>query len=78
MSRLLTPAEVAELLQVTPRTINRYAADGRLPRVKIGQRLTRYRWQNVEALIVVGNATSPAAEPDSSQNSGKPSRHDEV
>ncbi len=51
MPSLLTPQEVAELLRVTPRTVNRYAADGRLRRVKIGQRLSRYRREDVLVLI---------------------------
>ncbi len=31
MTELLTTAEVAERLQTTPRTINRWASSGRLP-----------------------------------------------
>lgn len=50
-TRLLTPLEVADFLQVAPRTVNRYAADGRLRRIKVGARLTRYRFSDVLALI---------------------------
>ena len=48
---LLTPTEVARVLRITTRTVNRYAIDGRLQRVKIGQRLSRYRREDVLALI---------------------------
>ena len=51
LPELLTPTEVARVLRITTRTVNRYAIDGRLQRVKIGQRLSRYRREDVLALI---------------------------
>jgi excisionase family DNA binding protein len=56
---LLTPSEVAEFLRVTPRTVCRYAAEGRLERVKIGQRLSRYTVESVEALIDPARSETP-------------------
>lgn len=47
----MTPAEVAEVLRVTPRTIRRWANEGRIARVHLGGRLTRYRDRDVAALI---------------------------
>jgi len=51
MPQLLTPAEVAEVLRVTLRTVQRYARDGRLDRVRIGCRLSRYTLASVIRLI---------------------------
>jgi excisionase family DNA binding protein len=48
---LLTAAEVAALLGLTPRTVKQLAHDGRLPRVVLGRRSTRYRLGDVLALI---------------------------
>jgi excisionase family DNA binding protein len=60
IDRLLTPRQVAVLLQVTPRTVCRYAAEGRLQRVKIGARLSRYTVESVEQLI---GSTNDQGEP---------------
>jgi predicted site-specific integrase-resolvase len=49
--QLLKPAEVAAILRVTPRTVARYAEDGRLDRVMLSSRLSRYTRESVEALI---------------------------
>jgi excisionase family DNA binding protein len=59
MDQLLTPRQVAELLQITPRTVCRYAAEGRLQRVKIGTRLTRYTVDSVAQLITPQNDQEP-------------------
>jgi excisionase family DNA binding protein len=47
---LLTTPEVAELLRVSPRTVDRWAIEGRLPRVQIA-RAVRYRADDIAALI---------------------------
>jgi hypothetical protein len=52
LTHLLTPAEVAAALQVTPKTVQRYAVEGLLTRIRLGGRLSRYTPENVEALIV--------------------------
>lgn len=36
--RFLTPEEVADMLRVSPRTVNRWLNQGKLPGVKIGSR----------------------------------------
>lgn len=35
---LLTPAQVAEILRCTPRTVHNLIQDGRLPAVRVGRR----------------------------------------
>jgi excisionase family DNA binding protein len=49
---LLTPGEVAQLLRVDPKTVTRWAKEGRLPPAFVtpgGHR--RYRLEDVEALV---------------------------
>ena len=48
--RLLTPRETAEILNTSLRTVFRLAQEGRLPRVKLGERSTRFRLQDIENL----------------------------
>ena len=43
--------EVAEYLEVSPRTVQRWVAKGQLPAVKIGRRLVRIPRQAVRAFI---------------------------
>jgi excisionase family DNA binding protein len=74
MPHLLKPAEVAAILRVTPRTVQRYAKEGRLERVKLGRRLSRYTAASVEHLISSENTQSPrTATPGSAQtpNTGR-------
>lgn len=58
-SELLTPAETAELLRVSPQTLRRYAAERRLEAVRLTARTLRYRRASVEALIASGGAGDP-------------------
>lgn len=51
--RLLTVPEVAEVLRVSVRLVNRLFATGELPRVKIG-RAARARLSDVERIIAEG------------------------
>ncbi len=48
---LLTAEEVAAILRITPRTVIRFANSGKLPRVKVGPKTTRYTASSVLALI---------------------------
>lgn len=48
---LLRPEEVAEILQVTPRTVRRWGATGVIDRIELGGRLTRYTAESVQAFI---------------------------
>lgn len=47
----MTPDEVAELFGVTTRTVRSWAAAGRLRRIRLGHRTTRYTARSVAALI---------------------------
>ena len=49
--RLLTTAQVAALLQVSPKTVGRLARAGRLERIQLGYRQARYSPRSVDALI---------------------------
>jgi hypothetical protein len=49
--QLLTPAEAASILRVTPTTLARWADAGRLVRVKFSERSSRYTRASVAALI---------------------------
>jgi excisionase family DNA binding protein len=48
---LLTTKEVAAICRVDPRTVERWALDGRLRRFDLGPRTVRYRTDDVAALI---------------------------
>jgi hypothetical protein len=53
MDRLVKPDEVATLLALSRRTLRRYEVNGRLRPVKINQRVTRYRMEDVLDLMGV-------------------------
>lgn len=48
--RLLTVGEVADLFQVSPRTVFRWMAQGRLPAIRVGN-ITRVRPEDLEAFF---------------------------
>lgn len=48
---LLTRSEAAGYLRVAVRTLRDYEADGRLCPVRLGDRLVRYRWRDLQALL---------------------------
>lgn len=48
---LLMPGEVAKMLGVTPKTVNRWANDGKLPSVKTPGGHHRYRLSVVKAIL---------------------------
>lgn len=49
--RLLKPCEVAQLLRVDPKTVSRWAADGKLGRVKTPGGHNRFRQSEVRAVL---------------------------
>lgn len=49
--RLLTPGEVAEIFRVDPKTVTRWAKDGRLSRVRTPGGHSRFRESEVRALL---------------------------
>ena len=50
-AKLLTISEVARRLSVTPRTVHRYLAAGKLPRVQLSERAVRIREGDLERFI---------------------------
>ena len=68
--RLLTADEVALILRVTDRTVRRWANQGRLERIKLGDRLVRFTVESVEALIRPEHTETPAAEAEVSLGQG--------
>jgi excisionase family DNA binding protein len=58
---LLTTREAAELLRVDPRTVERWTIEGRLRRVRLGERTVRYRADDLAELIAPHNDHEPAA-----------------
>lgn len=54
-----TRKEAAVYLRVDPKTIDRYAREGRLTRHSVaGLRTVRYRWTDLYALVAPGEADS--------------------
>jgi len=51
LSGLLTMAQLSEIFQVTPRTIQRWTAEGMLPVIRLG-RTTRYNLEDIRTLIL--------------------------
>lgn len=48
--RLLTPKDVAELLQISVRTLERWVAEGKLPAIRLG-RLIRFDPDDIRKFI---------------------------
>jgi excisionase family DNA binding protein len=61
--RLLTPAEVAALFRVDPKTVTRWARDGRLTVVRTLGGHRRYRETEVLALLRAAHSDAGQAEP---------------
>jgi excisionase family DNA binding protein len=49
--KLLTPGEVAKLLRVDPKTVCRWANDGRISRLKTPGGHSRFRESEIRALL---------------------------
>jgi excisionase family DNA binding protein len=58
---LLTPRQVAERLAVSPRTVYLWIEEGRLPSVRLSERVTRVPEEAVDALVA--SALRPAIAP---------------
>lgn len=61
MSTLLTPKQVAERLVVSPRTVYSWIEEGRLPSVRLSERVTRVPAEAVDAMVAA--ALRPARTP---------------
>ena len=55
---LLTTREVAALARVSTVTVTRLANDGRLPVVRVSERVLRFHRSDVEALLAVSGRAS--------------------
>jgi excisionase family DNA binding protein len=62
---LLTPAEVAALFRVDPKTVTRWAKAGKLTAIRTLGGHRRYRQSEVQSLLksVSGNVPTPTAQP---------------
>ena len=49
---LYTQREAAERLRINPKALRRLVREGRLPEVRLGPRLPRYRVRDLDALVV--------------------------
>jgi len=49
---ILTQQEAARYLKVSLKTLRRLVREGRLPEVRLGPRLPRYRVRDLDALLV--------------------------
>lgn len=62
---IMTTAEVAELLRVSDTTVSRWANDGLLPALKVGDRgskgTIRFRRSDVEAFLTSSTMNNEAA-----------------
>ena len=77
-ARLLSARQVAEYVGVDVRTVRRWEAEGVLPAVRLTTGTVRFTLEAVEMLLGAENTTSRAAEPDSPQNSGRHSGHEQA
>ena len=66
---LLTRDEVAAILRVTPRAVNKFAAQGILPQVRLPGRRNAlgYLDRDVHALITTRTAACPAPSPETGE-----------
>ena len=64
---LLTAAEVAKLFRVGPKTINRWASEGRLTIIKTAGRHYRYKESEVKLLLESFTTKAQPKERESSQ-----------
>jgi len=52
-SDLFTQQEAAEYLRVSLKTLRRLVREGKLPEVRLGPRLPRYRLRDLNTLVLV-------------------------
>lgn len=64
--RLLTPAEVAALFRVDPKTVTRWAASGRITSIRTPGGHRRFRESEVRALLRGDTEAGPGTGPSSS------------
>ena len=57
---LLTPAEVARLFRVDPKTVSRWAANGLLPSIRTLGGHRRFRYEHVQDLLAKSSGAASA------------------
>lgn len=62
--RLLTPAEVAAIFRVDPKTVTRWAQAGKLSSIRTLGGHRRYRQEEVHSLLQVNSLTQAIPEPE--------------
>jgi excisionase family DNA binding protein len=76
LTPLLTTAEAAELLHLSPFTIRQYATNGVLPVVRVNARVLRFARADVAALMAPAKKrTRPPAKTSESENHGASTPH---
>jgi excisionase family DNA binding protein len=71
-NRLLTPAEVAAMLRVDPKTVTRWAQQGKLRSVRTLGGHRRYPAADIHALLNQGQRSAPQAFPEGSRRDSAP------
>jgi len=61
--RLLTPGEVAQLFRVDPKTVTRWAANGRISSIRTPGGHRRFRETEVRALLSGSEPPAPELDP---------------
>lgn len=72
---LRTQQEVAEILRVSPSTVRRLVAAGRLTPLRLGYRTVRYEASDVQALIMSYNSDEAPADTDAPSKRERPAPH---
>lgn len=73
-SRLLSTSEAAKILAVSPRTINRWAAEGLIPAIQLPSGVRRFRLNDVVAACASERETEPDEEKAQLPMAGKSER----
>ena len=56
--RLLSPAQVADRLSLTDRTVYNWMRSGKLPSIKLGHKVVRIRQSSLDQLLAEGSRSS--------------------
>lgn len=59
MQELLTANELATRLRVSLRTVNHWTQNGRIPCIKLSQKVVRFNWEEVQRALTVPAASRP-------------------
>lgn len=76
MEKLLTPAEVADALRVSKKTITDWIYHKRIKSVKVGS-LVRFRQADIDAFLTPAEPRQPTIKPKSIKRRGRPRKASE-